>query len=70
MRSPDIVCPRPHAVKAVKGPALALGVGAGGLGLSGALGYLKKSPGLIIGHSPSIALYFAARNATSHSARV
>jgi hypothetical protein len=35
-----------------------------------ALSYLKKSPGLITGHSPSIALYFAARNATSHSARV
>jgi hypothetical protein len=33
-------------------------------------GYLKKSPGLITGHSPSIDLCFAARNAVSHSARV
>jgi hypothetical protein len=32
--------------------------------------YLKKSPRLITGHSPSIALYFAESNATSHSARV
>jgi hypothetical protein len=35
-----------------------------------ALGYLKKSPRLITGHSPSIASYFATRNAASHSARV
>jgi hypothetical protein len=35
-----------------------------------AFGYLKKSPSLITGHSPSIDLCFAARNAASHSARV
>jgi hypothetical protein len=39
----------------------------GGLVQDLALGYLNKSLRLITGHSPSIALCFAARNATTYT---